>query len=119
MPTYAVLMKQDDEGCDHTIGCGYKWEFFEAGSKQVAVNAAMDIILDGVQYAGPDELVHLSYFNDERRLKYAFLVEVQLELPIGVWVKAVEDRNLHIRLNNMQNKERTELERLKTKYEGK
>ena len=27
---FVVLLKQAGEGCDYTIGCGYRYEFFEA-----------------------------------------------------------------------------------------
>lgn len=38
---FCLVTKQRGEGCDYTIGCGYRWEFFEVGPSESAVDVAV------------------------------------------------------------------------------
>lgn len=43
MKTYVVVMKQKDEGCDYTIGCGTKYEFIEADGIEEAMRKSYEM----------------------------------------------------------------------------
>ncbi len=46
MNYYILLMRQAGEGCDYTIGCGYKWQPFLAESTEGAIEKAKQIVRD-------------------------------------------------------------------------
>jgi hypothetical protein len=43
---FYLLMRQAGEGCDYTIGCGYRWDTIEAPTREAAIELALKAVLD-------------------------------------------------------------------------
>lgn len=41
---FVVLMRQSGQGCDYTIGCGYRWHLFDSPSAERAAEFALGFV---------------------------------------------------------------------------
>jgi len=101
---YMVIMVQNGEGCDYTIGCGVKVEPLKARTVEDARAEAQRIItLDG-------------YLERDGAVYKAVLVTAHEDLPVESWkagLKAVREAE---EAEEQRGRELAELERLKAKY---
>lgn len=103
---YMVILVQDGEGCDYTIGCGVKVEPLKARTVEDArAEAQRTIMSDG-------------YLEREDAVYKAVLVTDHEDLPVESWkagMKAIREAE---EAEEQRAKELSELERLKRKYGG-
>jgi len=98
---YGLLLKQEGEGCDYSIGCGMTLLLLKAPEKYAARDEAFAILMD------ENHVDHLIFDNDKDdnngpTLESAYVVELDHELPIHDWyrelglisAKSVESRRL-------------------------
>ena len=103
---YLLIMEQDGEGCDYTIGCGVKQVIFEVDSDAEAIQRTRQL------------LIH--YLGDLASLREARLFPMfpLLALPIEEWrIEEQQKRAEHQKKVN-EAYEKSEYQRLKAKFEG-
>jgi hypothetical protein len=124
---YLVCMKQEEEGCDYSIGCGMVYKFLDFDGKPEDAARYFAILL-----AYPDGEEEWQYEDDEsdesgfalqgeNALSEAWFVPEKYvsKLDFSEVLKAHEEKRKTIRAKNLRNEELKELARLKAKYEGK
>ena len=110
--TYLLHEVQDEEGCDYTIGCGYRLTQLDADTMAGAIAEATGLDRHGsprIQTSG------------EQRIKCATIYEVAAEHRIDI--PALQAKREFVKVAKLREKraasERAEYERLKGKYEVK
>jgi hypothetical protein len=103
---FMVILVQEGEGCDYTIGCGVRVVPLRAATVEDArVEAERMIHRDG-------------YLDREGSVEKAVLVTAHEYLPVVTW----KANKLLVEKSRVESQERqrelAELERLKKKYEG-
>ncbi len=80
MAKFCLVMRQSGEGCDYTIGCGFRWEILHADTPEEALSSAKGVVLyhgwskDGVSEAfllPADAMVNLGPLLDADRAEEA------------------------------------------------
>jgi len=102
---FILIMEQDGEGCDYTIGCGKQFETIEADTVEEA-KAKVPEILD---YYG-------CLSCDEKELEKLILTSNPIELPYEEWLQARQDKEAAEEQRAVDAKEKAEYERLKAKH---
>ncbi len=108
---YLVLQKQEDEGCDYTIGCGMNYEFIAAENHEEAVEKTLY----------PDGRDEHCVLDDENRIAEILVLQVQDEIVIKLNVHKLRKEHLQwLSINEAKEVEAGEREQLKIlqeKYE--
>lgn len=112
---FVAIFKQHGEGCDYTIGCGMRYEIFEAASRQDATEKLYKKIVDGETYSSET----CWPYSGDTELSYLVLAELPDYLPIDDWNAEIDSRIQEQRDRFKKEDEIKELERLKAKYERK
>ena len=117
MNKYIAIMRQKDEGCDYTVGCGVRVEEFEAeGPVEAVKQAIVEFSLEDYAKGEGDPIHYLSGGESELiELKILHVHEDGIDLLplLQEWSKSINE----FRRKFEKNKERAELERLRKKYE--
>lgn len=105
MPKY-ILYAQAGEGCDYTIACGKEVYVLNASSMDEAKKETGVFIKE-------------NFSSDERRLHKAILYEVTNEVTLDIEsiYKVITAEAKEKSLDELNEKERMEYERLKRKFE--
>lgn len=107
---YLLLLVQNQEGCDYTIGCGMKALPLEAQTVEGARTEAKGIITKSSDDGGD------GYLSDYIDLSEALLITAREYLPIGTWRAELKAQEQAATAKEQELKELAELERLKAKY---
>ena len=112
MKTYVLVRRQGSEGCDYTIGCGVAVTTYKDESLAAMLTHLLDCALE------EDELRLLADPADDG-LASAHLYEVSngVELPLAQWRANAAQTESDALERERERQERTELARLKAKYE--
>jgi hypothetical protein len=106
MAKFCLVMRQSGEGCDYTIGCGFRWEIVHADALEEALSFAKDTVLS--HGWGPD------------CVSMAFLLPADGMVDLGPLLdadKAAEAAEAASRDRiSSEARERAEYERLKGKF---
>jgi len=133
MPRFRVLIKQVGEGCDYTIGCGYRFSgAFEAEDATAAAAAIKRIFThcDEVQGANgewtfpqlskKDRLLHLRegvvHLDSETKIEFVMVVPDGVVLPVSSWYSELAAHEAARVAYNKEAEERALLENLQAKY---
>lgn len=113
---FVAIYKQKGEGCDYTIGCGMRCDFFEAEDREKAKEHLYEKIVVGETYGTGDERETCWPYACGNKLSWIVLAEMPEDMLIKDWYKEID-----IKVEEQQNrwkraKEIKELERLKAKY---
>ena len=116
---WLLLLEQEEEGCDYSIGCGMTTHELGAapGDGAAALREAEGFIRGGD--AGDDEDDCESWLGEVGQggtLASALLIEVHSELPLGRWRSVREEKRARERALKKEAEERAELERLQAKF---
>lgn len=105
---YLVCKKQVGEGCDYTIGCGYRFDWVEAASVEDAIE----------QTVWPDGRDEYSAVEGEDALKTILIAPAEniTSVDVAAIQRGVADLRRKEREEEQRNEELTELERLRRKY---
>ncbi len=88
---YGLIMKQAGDGCDHTIACGTRVEYFDADDRRAAVSHTRRF-LQGRDAEDGDRRDDCWLLDErgEMALASATLVEASIVLPIHDWYRDVQ-----------------------------
>jgi len=105
---WLLLMSEEGEGCDYTIGCGVAYEMIEAESREEALEVAREK-LDDRSLLDPD---------GERQLEVAYLLPADgdIVVPSDEWIAERQAKKDIAKKAEVEAQEMAELERLKSKY---
>lgn len=109
--TYGLVMTQESEGCDYTIGCGTRF---------VPLPDAVDGAHAGWlarRYMHEDDASHLR--NPEQVINKLLVVRVIAEMPVDEWRENLEASDRTRQQQADEAIERATLARLQHKYEGR
>lgn len=116
---FIAIYEQAGEGCDYSIGCGVKYEIFEAENRQVAAQKLYKKIVGGETYGSGDDAETCWPYNEDTELATLILAELPDYLPICIWNIEIYKKKEEQRDRFHRDDEIKELERLKAKYERK
>jgi len=117
MKRFMVIMRQDGEGCDYSIGCGIKYKIYEASSAE----EAFMVWVDDHDLNLPHEPSLFKYYGDtdgEGYLKKVMVFELG-DTNEHLWPEFIARRKAEIavkQLSEKEAKERAEYEKLKQKF---
>lgn len=116
--SYIAFLKQEGEGCDYSIGCGYDLIELTADNHEKAIEELKKEII-GEFINDEDYIGFEGGFNDERKLAKVTLYEVTVKesIPVDVWYKEAMQAEKQAKNDQKSAREKAEYERLKTKYE--
>ena len=104
---WAALLYQEG-GCDYTIGCGRLWQFFNADSKDAALKRVREIRANyGSDRISEITLIKIAEDNGKPCVE---------KIDLKSWDKEDEDETERLNQEEIEKKERSDLERLKEKY---
>lgn len=105
---YLVCKKQTGYGCDYTIGCGYIFEWIEAGSVEAAIEKTI----------WPDGRYRYSTLEGEYALETILIIPEDdvVNVDVGTMKKVAEEIRQHKELQLQRDSELAELKRLQEKY---
>lgn len=101
---FLLIMRQRDEGCDYTIGCGVATLVFEAESVKEAAAYALE------------QIAARGGFDGDRALSGAWLAASFCELPLEEWRTGYLEQLQREQALAVERRERAEYERLRAKY---
>jgi hypothetical protein len=104
---YLLVLGQEGEGCDYTIGCGKTY---------------MEILLpsnQGIERTEALKKVTIEYFGGDNRLSEILLIPMSAveKLPVEDWYHEKEMKQLENKKASERDKELKQLEYLRKKYE--
>ncbi len=104
------------QGCDYTIGCGFKIIQLEAGTHEEALKELQEKIVG--QWNEDDKRFYEGY-TGESALETATLYDVSniTCVPIEKWYKEAREQEEYAKNKVNEQNEKKELQRLKKKYE--
>lgn len=115
---FALVLKQNGEGCDYTIGCGMTMMALQSTTLDEALCEAKEELVGTIQEPS-GRLVETDCRNSPQpALKYATLVQVVEDLPLKEWYETVVLWDAEKEQKKQEAKERAEFERLKNKFGG-
>lgn len=105
---YLVIMKEEGEGCDYTIGCGMNYEMVEAENEE-------SLIKKIVFPDGEDE--NSIFENTDRSYEEIIYVPVDdiTRLDIDSIKRKIENKNLEEEEEKQRKKDEEDFERLRKK----
>ena len=109
MAKYIMLLKQNDEGCDYTIGCGMLWEVVETDSIQ-------ETIKDTIHSFGADGTGEVTF---SRMVFVPFDAAGVVDVDLDNVYKQIKEEKNQLTDKESEKKEKEEYDRLKLKYEVK
>jgi hypothetical protein len=126
---FVLLLKQEGEGCDYTIGCGYKYVFFDAKDMD---DALWQVRTKDREYSDEHEERiwghHISEMREAKILPADLVVDAMTTMSKRER-KEEEDRQrqeeeeakeaIKAAVKEREAKERADYERLKKKFEAK
>ena len=116
MKEYVALITGSGIGCDYTIGCNKRWEFFEAED----MDDAKRIVFQGEDEDDEDEdTIYGMGFCMGDSPEEITIIEIadQDDADIFEWESEKEEEEAKRKAKDEEEAERAELERLKKKYE--
>lgn len=120
MPKYAVVIKQNGEGCDYTIGCGMQTVELKSTTREEALREARMIVQgtpDGDYEYGFADTMLIDYdHTTTSRIQYAKLVQIEEDLPVAQWHAELLAAHRRSQEESTEAKERAEYERLRNKF---
>ena len=124
MPKYLIVIKQNGEECDYSIGCGSSYWFFDAIDLEEAKAKAISYLKDDFgPYEDCDHAKYSCFFLDERdrAMSEAFIVEASQMVEVGHFYKEWHSKHRIEHERQLEEdkavKERELYESLKKKYE--
>jgi hypothetical protein len=115
---FAIVLKQDGEGCDYTIGCGMTMMSLESKTLAEALCEAKRYFVGTIHEPSHALMLFDRPNPPQPDLKYAKLVQVVEDLPIQEWYDTVVSWDEEKERGAAEAKERAEFERLKGKFGG-
>lgn len=114
---YGIFIEQEGEGCDYTIGCGMRFDVFDAPDDAAAQAKAKEMLTSREDVEDDDP--YLAGENDEQTFEKATLVKIVGELPIDEWRLELSDAADDERRAREDAAEEAELQRLLAKRRGR
>lgn len=116
MAKFAVVLKQQGEGCDYSIGCGMTLLMLDASTRDEALIEAKRRIL-----GKPSEDAYYGYEDSylvgtEANLESATVVQIEYEFPVKEWYHQILAAQAASDEKQKLAKERAEYERLQKKF---
>ncbi len=113
---FAAWLKQDGDGCDYTIGCGYRLIEFDAPTTDDAIIQIKEKITGYRDGKALDDSGYTEY--NERKLESAVLFEIaqSVDLPLIDWYDELNKMLTRGSIAYIEEQDRKEYERLKQKF---
>ena len=114
MPNWICVMVQDGEGCDYTIGCGYRIKTFDAPDLDSAKAKAISAMYMTEYFEGDAD--PSCYIGGERNLCSWKLYQISDSVDMLALLKEADAIQQTRAKLEQEVKERAELDRLHQKY---